>query len=190
MFSDKVSQDDINKYYCNMIRKYPTGIHLCGYNYNYGQSTGAENIRPTLIFGCLFPEYFFELDGAQFYATLLDRETKNAEPIREFPPETDSLILRINLNLPKKEIISQVEEYLDINLIGKETRGRYREWKYYLMVYALYKAGHRYAKICEILTSKLNLPQKERDKFTEERTIENYHKNALALINGDYKKYI
>ncbi|MBF0487208.1 MAG: hypothetical protein HQK98_03520 [Nitrospirae bacterium] len=190
VFRNKVSQDEINDYFCNMLRKYPTEVHLCGYNY-HEPSIGIENLRPTTIFHTLFPEYTYELTPEQIEATKYDITINNTKPIREFPPERDSLILRIDLNLSKKEIKRQVDEYLDIHFIGKDTRGRLKEWKYYLMVYDLYKAGHRYAEICEILISTLpKLSKEELDKFTQERNIEYYHKNALALINGDYKKYI
>ncbi|WP_420264071.1 hypothetical protein [Candidatus Magnetominusculus dajiuhuensis] len=158
--------------------------------HNSDKDGNIRDISPSIIFKYLFPEFYYDMPGEQILSTISDMKIGDSEPVRNFPPQKDSLVVRIDLRLGRDEIMRQIGQYLDIHVIGRKTKNRDDKWKYYLMVYDLYREGHIYAEICEILTRSIRLSKKELGKLFDERNIENYYKNALALINGEYKKYI
>jgi hypothetical protein len=58
-----------------------------------------------------------------------------------------------------------------------------RIWKSYLIVYDLIESGKALAKVSDILSV-------YDDSYLDERNIDNHYKNALAIINGGYRKYM
>lgn len=87
-----------------------------------------------------------------------------------------------------KDVQKALEPHLKSLLKPPKTRIRANDkWKYYLITYDLKTIGIDYERIAFILSEYYKPPKA--DVF-DIRTIENYHKSALALINGGYKKYL
>ncbi|KWT92035.1 hypothetical protein [Candidatus Magnetominusculus xianensis] len=139
-----------------------------------------RDVSPLLIFKYLFPEFYYDMHGEQILSSISDKKIGNSEPIRNFKPDRDSLLLRIDLRLTKREIMRQLEQHLDIHLIGKITRSRVDKWKYCLMAYDLRKTGLPYPEISEILRHSI---VNEGEILSGEEAIENYGKTASKLID-------
>lgn len=99
---------------------------------------------------------------------------------------SDTLLLAINLNRNKDEILSDLNSLLKIHKKRKTGNQRIKKWKYYLIVYDLHDKGLDYPEIAD----KLSWIYPDKKNLVDEKNIENYYKNALKLINGDYKKYL
>ena len=106
---------------------------------------------------------------------------------------------------PKKaDVLKQVGNILNESPSFKEKRKRNDKWNYYLIAYDLFTERYNYDSISQILTiafEKENTIEeamkktkeqriKDRRKLFDVRNIENYHKEALRLINGGYKEYL
>ncbi len=92
-----------------------------------------------------------------------------------------------NISDVEKSLIPKLKELLRPN------RGRVRtdKWKFYLIVYDLKARGLTFTEIAgeiDKLTQTEDLTSQ--NLIVDIRSIENYYKNALALINGGYKKYL
>lgn len=98
----------------------------------------------------------------------------------------DKLILAIDMNSMKEDIIKHIEYILKIHKPKKRVRRRLKEWKYYLIVFDLREQGLSYKDISDTLCE--NYPRQKR--LFDERNLVNYYESAVILINGGYKKYI
>jgi hypothetical protein len=98
----------------------------------------------------------------------------------------DTLLLAIDLNSTKDQIMKDVERLLSIHKDSRRSRLRLDLWKYYLIVYDLAKKGANYSEISSMLAKAY--PANE--KLYSERNIENYLNMAEKLIAGDYQKYL
>jgi hypothetical protein len=104
----------------------------------------------------------------------------------------------IYIGISKRASIKEIEKILmpeiKKRVVGK--RIRTDKWKYYLIAYDLRKENYNYSEISEIMYQSYSFNEdNERQKKVNNvdydvRTVENYYKNALALIAGGYKKYI
>lgn len=103
----------------------------------------------------------------------------------------DTILVRID----KKAKIKEVEEYLlpELRKHLKSSKPKIRafeKWKYYLIVYDL-KTRHpdwSYDDISDVLNDAF--PPSKEYMVLDSRTILNYYKQALFLLNGEYKKYL
>lgn len=126
--------------------------------------------------------------------------------VKQLPPihPSDTLYLGISLSGKKGDIMKKVGAFLDHHGVTAKERARDDKWNYYLITYDLYKADNKYKDIADILSvayeEEIKIEdvknategkrKKDKRKLFDERNIENYYKNALALINGEYKKYL
>jgi hypothetical protein len=100
---------------------------------------------------------------------------------------TDTLYLGISLSASKDDIKKQLADILNDHFKTANIRKRSHQWKYYIIVFDLMRAGKNYSEIVGILSQAFN---EKTDKLFDEKNMANYHKNALALIAGGYKKYL
>jgi hypothetical protein len=86
----------------------------------------------------------------------------------------------------KTELLGALAAFLN----KRKPRIRDQKWKLYLIVYDL-KSKHEGASY-EELADKLQeiCPHDDPSKVWDGRTVENHYKQALHLINGEYKKYL
>lgn len=103
----------------------------------------------------------------------------------------DTILVRID----KKAKIKEVEEYLlpELRKHLKSSKPKIRafeKWKYYLMVYDLKTRypGWSYDDIADVMNGAF--PPTKEYLVLDSRTIQNYYKQALFLLNGEYKKYL
>jgi len=121
--------------------------------------------------------------------------------MKRLPPNTpsDTLYIGISLNGNRDDIKRQVNKIINEKI--KPANGRIRDdkWKYYLMAHDLKTQGMSYDKIARVLSvvyvDEEEATEEERNKrdkssLFDVKNIENYYKNSLSLINGDYKKYL
>lgn len=80
----------------------------------------------------------------------------------------------------------------------KQQRARQNEWKYYLIVYDFkqkFKDKISYDEITDILIEayredSISFLEENRRMLFESRKINYWHKNAIALIDGDFTKHV
>ena len=101
----------------------------------------------------------------------------------------------IYLGISKTAKIEDIKKEVNKILKTEVKRSPYKlipaKWKYYLIIFDLYKVKNSYRDIADTLSSKDdNYYEAHMKKGVQERTIENNHKEALALIEGEYKKYL
>jgi hypothetical protein len=109
-----------------------------------------------------------------------------------------TLSKRTKIKFIKEKILPHLQKYF---LIPAQPRLRDDKWKYYLLVYDL-KNKYPYASyddISDVLSESYPNIKIKRGKeikgikgydFFSAKNCENFYKSALALINGDYKKYL
>ncbi len=90
------------------------------------------------------------------------------------------------------DLVASVIAYFSVQEAGKPADDDHR-----LIVYDMKQKGLSYSEISELMYQAYACNEKQndvQDKLTDNafdlRTIENYHKNALALIAGGFKKYM
>lgn len=104
----------------------------------------------------------------------------------------------VYIGISKKTNIKDLEKILipeiKKHLVAAKSRIRVDKWKYYLIVYDMKQEGLSYSEISELMYQAYACDDKANSKLTDNafdvRTIENYHKNALALLAGGFKKYM
>lgn len=99
---------------------------------------------------------------------------------------TDTLYLGISLSASKDDIKKQFADILNEHFKTTNIRKQTKKWKYYLIVFDLEHTGKSYSDIGDVLSNAFN----EGESLFEIKNIENYYKNALALVAGGYKKYL
>lgn len=87
-----------------------------------------------------------------------------------------------NIDDIEKRLLPVIKSFL----IPRKQRTRTDKWKYYFIVYDLTTQNIRYKEIADLLRQEYP----ENINLFDEKNIENYYKNALTLINGDYNKYL
>ena len=101
---------------------------------------------------------------------------------------TDTLYLAVSKNAPIKQIEEEIGEILKTHVHSRKTKLRASDkWKFYLIAYDLKQQSFSFGQIAVILSEAYPTPKNEP---YDERTIQNYYKNALSLIDGEYKKYL
>lgn len=110
------------------------------------------------------------------------------------PPEDttypcgDTLLLSVNLTSSRKNIEEGIKKILDIHKERKEGNFRPDKWKFYLIVFDLKKA---YENVTwDEIAGTLYDAFPDHGHILDAKNVENYYKGALALINGEYKKYL
>jgi hypothetical protein len=101
---------------------------------------------------------------------------------------SDTLYFGISLNGKKDDIMQQVKTIIGNYIKPTKGAGRQRDkkWKYYLIAYDLVKKGKSYSKIADILCEAFE----SNESLVDVKNSENYYKTSLALIKGNYKKYL
>ncbi len=89
----------------------------------------------------------------------------------------------------KKEIVmKELEAIFDKYSEPPKTKIRTDKWKYYLIVYDVMKTHPNITQ--EILADILSKAYPEYLSRVDAKNIGDFYKNALALINGRYRKYL
>jgi len=103
----------------------------------------------------------------------------------------NSILVRID----KSAKMTEVEEYLlpELRKRLKSSKPKIRafnKWKYYLIAYDLKNLylNCDYDDLADILNEAF--PPAKASFALDSRTLQNYHKQALLLMNGEYKKYL
>jgi hypothetical protein len=101
-------------------------------------------------------------------------------------PPGDTLLLAINLNMPKETIERDIQEILKIHKQRRKGTLKIDKWKYYIIVYDLRQKNIPYEEI----EQKLSEAYSNNEDDFDIKNLKNYFERAVELINGDYKKYI
>ncbi len=99
----------------------------------------------------------------------------------------DTIYLGIDKSCSMAEIKQELDIILKPLLVPSKARARTSKWKYYLIVRDILVQTPS-ASIKDI-SDALSAAYPENGDLFDERNIESYNKNALALINGGYRKY-
>jgi len=104
---------------------------------------------------------------------------------------SDTLYLGVSLNANKDDIYAELKSIVNHHFKHKATkRKRKKEWKYYLVAHDLSNAGKDYSEIVDIMGAAFSEDGKANDKLFDMENIENYHDEALKLINGKFREIL
>ncbi len=100
-----------------------------------------------------------------------------------------TIYVGISLTAKLQDIMTGLEPHLKTLLVRKTARIRaFDKWKYYLITFDLKQIDISYDDIANTLSEYYEASGGQ--EVFDNRTVENYYKSALALINGGYKKYL
>lgn len=113
----------------------------------------------------------------------------------------ERLIERLAMPVPEETLYVGIARTIKIGNLGtyllprlkkilEERSGRMRmsKWKNYLISYDLRARGLTYSQISTYMTRACS--EEDDERLCDERNIENYHAQAVTLINGGYKKLL
>lgn len=101
----------------------------------------------------------------------------------------DTLYIGVALTSKMNDVLEEIHRILGPRLKKNPTKLRATDkWKYYLIIYDLMKDydSLNYNDVAGILAD----IYPEEGRLFDERNVQNYRKNAVFLIEGDYKKYL
>lgn len=154
----------------------------------------------------------FIVDGRYLNTSSFLGEECRKVMMEDLPPvdPSDTIYVGISMSAKKSDILQDIGTLITPMLKTTKKRARDDKWNYYFIAYDLFIEGYKYSNISKIMSKAYEneVPEEIQDeealkkdnilkkkakalmRLFDEKNIENYHKNALQLINGGYKDHL